>query len=211
MSVIRNIPIGRKFIIAFGIVCVLCLALGTYTFFTFLSIARSTRDVSGHAFPSVVHLSEARSALNLLRRADLDLMLCQTADCTAKYSAMRQNALTGYQTEIKAYEPLISYPGERELYEKVETAFVRYRETSDQAVALMAANKTAEAVERFSSESTVAIFTAVSNSLGEDLKLNATAGLQDADNSTEASSRTLWIEMIATLVIIALCVSSAPF
>ncbi len=52
----------------------------------------------------------------------------------------------------------------------------------------------------------MAIFTAVSNSLGEDLKLNATAGLQDADNSTEASSRTLWIEMIATLVIIALCV-----
>lgn len=206
MSVIRNIPIGRKLVIAFGIVCLLCLALGTYTFFTLLSIAKSTRDVSGHAFPSVIHLSQARGALNVLRRADLDLMLCQTPECTAKYSAVRQNAVADYQAEIKAYEPLISYPGESELYEKVDREFARYMETSDQAVALLAAHKAGEAVDHFSSESTVALFTAVSDSLGDGLKLNATAGMQDANSSTEASSRTIWIEMIATLVIITLCV-----
>ncbi len=119
---------------------------------------------------------------------------------------MRQNAVADYQAEIKAYEPLISYPGERELFEKMDAAFARYLETSDQAVALLAAHKTGEAVDRFSSESTVALFTAVSNFLGDDLTLNATAGMQDANSSTEASSRTTWIEMIATLAIIALCV-----
>jgi methyl-accepting chemotaxis protein len=206
MSAIRNIPIGRKFTIAFGIVCLLCFVLGIYTFFTFFSIAKSTRNVSGNAFPSVIHLSQARGALNVLRRADLDLMLCQTAECTAKYSAMRQNALADYQSEIKAYEPFITYPGERELYEKVDTAFARYLETSDQALALLAAHKTGEAVDRFSSESTVAIFSAVSTSLGDDLKLNAAAGTQDANNSTEASSRAIWIVMSATLMIIALCI-----
>ncbi len=144
--------------------------------------------MSRSAFPSVIHLAQARGALNVLRRADLDLMLCQTAECTAKYSAMRQNALADYRSEIKAYEPFISYPGERELYEKVDTAFARYLETSDQALALLAAHKTGEAVDRFSSESTVAIFSAVSTSLGDDLKLNAAAGTQDANNSTEPAA-----------------------
>jgi methyl-accepting chemotaxis protein len=206
MSAIRNLPIGRKFIIAFGIVCLLCLGLGTYTFFTFLSIAKSTGAVSRSAFPSVIHLAQARGALNGLRRADLDLMLCQTAECTAKNSAIRQNALAEYQAELKAYEPFISYPGERELYEKVDAAFGRYLETSDRALALLAAHNTGEAVDGFSSESTVALFTAVSNFLGEDLKLNAAGGMQDANNSTEASDRAIWIEIIATLMIIALCV-----
>ncbi len=79
MSAIRNIPMGRKFVFAFGIVCLLCLCLGTYTFFTFRSIASSTGEVSGNAFPSVIHLSQAREALNVLRRADIDLMLCPTS------------------------------------------------------------------------------------------------------------------------------------
>jgi methyl-accepting chemotaxis protein len=206
MSAIRNIPIGRKFTIAFGIVCVLCLGLGAYTFFNFLSIAKATEEVSQNAFPSVIHLAQARGALNVLRRADLDLMLCQTSECSAKYSGMRQNALADYQAELKTYEPLIVYPGERELYEKINTAFARYMETSDQALALLTVHKTGEAVDRFSSESTVALFTAVSNSLGEDLKLNATGGMREAGYATVASSRAIWVEMIATLTIIALCI-----
>ncbi len=206
MSAIRNIPIARKFVIAFGIVCVLCLGLGTYTYFTFRSIAKSTEDVSHNAFPSVVHLAQSRGALNTLRRADLDLMLCHTSECSAKYSAMRQKALSDYQTEIKAYEPTISYPGERELYEKLNAAFAGYMETSDRGAALLAAHKTGDAVDAFSSEATVETFNQVSNAIGDDLRLNATQGMDEADSSTMSSHRATWIDALATVLIVALCI-----
>ena len=163
MSAIRNIPIARKMTIAFGIVCILCLLLGAFTTFTFHGISTSTLDVSANGFPSVVHLSEARQYLNVMRLADLDLMRCQKADCTAKYSAMRQEALSQYQAEIKAYESFIADSSERALYEKLTAAFSRYLEAGDQAAALLAANKTGEAVDRFSSEATVNFFSAASN------------------------------------------------
>jgi methyl-accepting chemotaxis protein len=205
MSAIRNLPIGRKFVTAFGIVCLLCLGLGTYTFLTFNSIAGSTADVSKNAFPSVIHLAQARGAANVLRRADLDLMLCQTPVCESKYSAMRQSALSDYRGEIKAYEPLISYAGERDLYETQNAAFAQYLETSDRGVALLASRKTAQAVDQFSSDATVEIFNRVSNTLGDDLKLNAREGMQEAQTSTETSRRATWVNALATALIIALC------
>jgi len=38
-SMIRNIPLARKFSIAFGLVCGLCIVLGSYTFVEFHKIA----------------------------------------------------------------------------------------------------------------------------------------------------------------------------
>ena len=43
MSVYRNIPIGRKFTLAFGLVCALCVGLGIFTFVTFRDIVARTR------------------------------------------------------------------------------------------------------------------------------------------------------------------------
>ena len=71
MSAIRNIPIARKFVIAFGIFCSLCLVLGVYTSLTFHAISTSSIDVSENGFPAVITLSDARGALNRVRLADL--------------------------------------------------------------------------------------------------------------------------------------------
>jgi len=40
MQMIRNLPISRKFTIAFGIVCGLCILLGIYSFFTLRDITQ---------------------------------------------------------------------------------------------------------------------------------------------------------------------------
>lgn len=206
MSAIRNIPIGSKFVIAFGIVCVLCLGLGTYTFLTFRSVANSTQQVSGTAFPGVVHIAQARGALNTLRSADLGLMLCRSAECTAKYSSMRQSALSDYQSEIKLYEPSIGNTGERELFERLTSAFERYMEKSDHAIAFLAEHKNSSAIEQFSSDSTVGLFASASDALGDDLKLNARQGMEKSEYSTNVSLHAIWIEIVATLLIVAMCI-----
>jgi methyl-accepting chemotaxis protein len=130
MSVIRNIPLGRKFVIAFGIVCVLCLVLGVYSLLTFRAIAQKNGNMSQVSFPSVLALAQIRNAANNARREDLNLLLCMTQDCRAPHFAKRQAAWSDYDAGIKLYEPLISNTEERERFEKFSTAFLKYRKIS---------------------------------------------------------------------------------
>jgi hypothetical protein len=62
MSAIRNIPIGRKFTISFGLVCSLCIGLGVYTFFTLRAITQKSTDVSDSSLPSIVYLVQMRGS-----------------------------------------------------------------------------------------------------------------------------------------------------
>jgi methyl-accepting chemotaxis protein len=84
MQWLRNLPVSRKFIFAFGIVCSLCILLGGYTFFIFRGIAAQSADVSENAFPSVISLADVRGAMNVMRRQDLDLLICQTPACLTR-------------------------------------------------------------------------------------------------------------------------------
>ena len=45
MAWLKNLPVSRKFIYAFGIVCGLCIMLGAYSYVTFRSISVKSVDV----------------------------------------------------------------------------------------------------------------------------------------------------------------------
>ncbi|HEY3706421.1 MAG TPA: methyl-accepting chemotaxis protein [Terracidiphilus sp.] len=206
MSVARNISISRKFYLAFGAVCVLCVALGAYTFFTSRSISAMSSDVSINAFPSVIALGDVQSAMNSLRRQDFDALLCQTPDCLAKHQQLRQQALQDYQTALHKYELALSYPGEREAYQKFLQSFGRYLDVSQRASAFMGAGKTGDAMDLLTGEDTVAIFAAALSDSTSILSLNIRLGTGSAQGATRASMRAEWISVTATLSIVALCI-----
>jgi methyl-accepting chemotaxis protein len=204
MSAFRSLPVARKFMVAFGLVCTLCILLGTYTLVTLRSIAKDSANVSDSAIPSVLCLGDIRGALNSVRRQDLDLLLCTTQGCNAEHSKLRQKALSEYATAVKAYEPLISYPGERELYQKFSAALAEYLNLSDQASTALAAGKTSEAFDLLDSSSAVAKFAAVLDATNDDLKLNAKSASDEAHGTTTSSNRATWINSAVTSVIILL-------
>ena len=74
-------------------------------------------EISNKPLPSLIALTDARSGANQVRREDLDLLLCQRADCTTHHLALRQKGIEAYRDAVKTYESGISYPGERELYQ----------------------------------------------------------------------------------------------
>jgi methyl-accepting chemotaxis protein len=141
MQWLRNLPVSRKFTYAFGLVCGLSFLLGTYAFTVFHGISAKCLDVSQNSFPSVVYLSDAREAMNAVRREDLDLMMCQTPDCIAQHSGNRQHALDTYQAKVKGYEPLVTNPGEREIYQKMQATWTQYTQVSDRGLDLVKAGK----------------------------------------------------------------------
>jgi methyl-accepting chemotaxis protein len=147
MSLARNIPVARKMALSFGLVCALCLGLGAYSFFTFGSIVARCGTVSQISFPGGVQVAKIQLAIDLARRSDLALLLCQTPDCTGHNTAQRRQALEDYQAGVKAYEPLIGYPGERELYQRFTIAFNKYLDFSNRANELRLAGKIGEALD----------------------------------------------------------------
>jgi methyl-accepting chemotaxis protein len=202
MSWARNVPVARKFTYTFSIICSLCLLLGAYTFSTLRSITQRSVDMSNDAIPSIVVLSDARGAMNVMRREDLDLMLCQNPACVADNSQKRQTALERYQESLRKYEPLVSYPGERELYEKMQSTFTRYQDISDRGIQAVGAGKNSDAVELLGSQSTIATFSDALEALNGDFELNVKYGMENAQAMSAASYRATWVNIIVTMAIV---------
>ena len=205
MSFLRNLPVSRKFALAFGVVCLLCVLLGAYTFITFRDIAARTEDVSGNAFPSVIQLSDIRSSVNTVRREDLVTLLCTTPACLKEHSQRRLKAFAQYEEAVKAYEPLMDYPGEKEGFAKFKALFARYMEISNRGNALLMANKTGDAVDLLVSDSTVELMPAVLDALSVNVSLNSKQGMQSASQATADSRRSIWVTVAATTLIVLLC------
>ena len=205
MQWLRNLPISRKFFFAFGIVCGLCILLGTYTFLAFRGIAAKNHDVSASSFPSVIYLADIRGGFNTTRRAELAMLLCATPSCTSAFNAKRVNASASYQEAIKTYEPFIAGSQERAIYAKFMVSVTQYREIGDRAMALLAAGKTGDALDLLMSDATVASFDAASAGISEDMQLNAKVGMNEAEDATRSSNRAIWINAVVTLLIVLLC------
>jgi methyl-accepting chemotaxis protein len=205
MSWLRNLPISRKFAYAFGIVCGLCILLGGYTFFTFRSIAKNSADVTENVIPSILALKDIRGAANTLRREDLDLLLCRKPACLTVHGAKRQKGIDDYQADLKLYESLISYSGERVLYQRFNAAFAAYLDTSNRATALLDASKSDDAIDLSSSQATVDSFHLAYTAMDDDLNLNAKFGTDEARLTTQDSNHAQWVNMSATFLIVILC------
>jgi methyl-accepting chemotaxis protein len=204
MSWARNVPIARKFTYAFGAVCALCIFAGGYTSFTLHTIATNSTDVSQNAFPSVAALGNARGAMNVMRRQDLDLMICATPDCVTKNVAERQQAIADYEENLKKYEPLIGYPGEQGLYENMKSTFARYKEVSDRGVALVQSGKSMQALDTLGSDSTIAAFQEAIASVNADIELNVDSGRESANAAAGAARRATAIDASSTTLIVIL-------
>ncbi|HEY1895014.1 MAG TPA: methyl-accepting chemotaxis protein [Terracidiphilus sp.] len=204
MSVFRNIPIARKFTLAFGLVCALCIGLGVFTFYSLRGITAKTTDVSENSLPSIVCLVEMRGELNSVRIEDLDLMLNQRADWVAQHSHERQKALDAFQSKREIYVKLVDPGEERNLYDQSAALFEQYKRVSDRGLALLTEGKTGEALDLMSSDSTVELFGKTVSQLEALLEFNIQEGRTGADLASQASRRAIWINLGVTLLIVAL-------
>jgi len=204
MAWLKNLPVSRKFTIAFGIVCGLCIVLGTYTFFTFKAISAKCEVVSEKHLPALIQIGTIRNGINAERREDLELMLCQTPACSAEHNTRRQKAIADYQNGLKAMEPLL-IPEEVPQYQKFTAAIKQYQDASDRSVSLLSLGKPGDALDILSSD-------AVVSSLGDALatadggfQLHAKLGADASQGATLSGTHATWIASGATLLIVLLC------
>ncbi len=205
MTWVRNQPISRKITYAFGIVCSLSILQGGYTFFAFRSVGAKSVEVRDDALPSIIQLAQSRAAVNNLRREDLDLLLCQNKQCIAKHMSRRNQDIQDFEASMKTYEALLSYPGERELYQKIESAYSVYRETSDRGSQLLSAGKNGDARDLIADDSASAQFHAALDAVNADADLNIKGGEASASGAVDSSHHATWVNLGLTLLIVVLC------
>jgi methyl-accepting chemotaxis protein len=204
MQWLRNLPVSRKFVVAFGIVCCLCVLLGAFTFLTFRRIAANCAVVSGNHFPSLIYIGDIRNSVNAERREDLELMLCQTLACSAEHSAKRQNAIAEYQASLKAMEPFV-IPEEVPQNQKFVAAIKQYQEISDRGVSLLSSGKTGDALDLLSSQAMMASLTDALSAADTGFHIHAKMGMEASQVATDASNHATWINIATTLLIVFLC------
>jgi methyl-accepting chemotaxis protein len=134
------------------------------------------------------------------------LLMCQSPACADEENAARDKAEAELQAALKSYEPTISYPGERETYERFTAAFARYRDAADRSKAFLRAGKTGDALDALTSDAAKSAYADTAAALTEDVALNVKFGLQSSVNVTNGASRATWINVLATVVIVLLCV-----
>ena len=206
MSAIRNIAIGRKFKLAFGIVCLLCTVLGLYSCLTFLEVSKKTRAMDEDFLPSIIHLSDMRGALNLMRRQELDLLVCTSAECLSRHFALRRGAIETFEGKMKLYEPLVDRGEEHNVFDAAVASYTHYRELSDRGSALAMSGKKSEALAVLGSNTAVDQFDQVLTATQSIFDYNVKEGERAAKEDSFVSLRAAWIEAFATILIILLCI-----
>lgn len=183
MNFFRNLPISRKFLVAFGIVCLLCIVQGVFSISGILRINTDTNHLTVNSLPSIRSLIAVQQQLNMYRRSDLGFYLCPTDACRAEYLQKRSKALSDYQEALRQYESLISSQKERDLYQDFSGAFSKYLAVSDQIFSLYANGKKDEARAMIMSDESLAPCLVAISKLAEDVEVNFQEGVATGDSA----------------------------
>ena len=176
MSALRNLPIARKLFFGFGSVCLLTAVLGATALFSFHRVNANVDEIVTNDMPSVKVLAEIRIKADAIRRSDAMIALCDTAACSEKYRGRRQKAIDGYKSALVVYEPLVSYPGERELYTSFRDEVAQYMQMSDEFITLVDAGKLDEGRRLVTGSKAVDLFDAYNAAIEQDQILNEKMG-----------------------------------
>jgi methyl-accepting chemotaxis protein len=137
MRILRNLPVARKFYCAFGLIFMLCAALGLITLAGMSKINRSSLALANVALPTAQAVADMTSAMQTYRRADMGILLCDTAECVSGYLDRRRMAEAKLQDGRARYMAASVDGTQRKLVDSASNEFEMYRQASDATIALL--------------------------------------------------------------------------
>jgi len=203
---LKDMKLSQKFFYAFGAVCLLCLVLGASALLGFIKINTEVVDLAKNALPSVTVLGDVRYAIAAVRRADALMVNCESTQCVDTYKTRRSKFIDMYKTAATKYEPMVSYPGERELYQAFSSKMAVYLESSDKLVALIDQGKVEDARKMISDPELRKIYDDATVAAEQDMDLNEKYGNEDGDRALATGSSLIWMAAILMVVVSGACI-----
>ncbi len=194
MTALRQLSIGGRLAAAFLMACLLVLLTGGAGLLSMSRMGDSADDVSGNWLPSVQVLSRIDATVNTERRALMRHIL--ETDAAAKATQLKRIDDIRTQTLptlLSEYEPMISSPEERALFQDIRTQLDAYHATVDPVLAQSNRGDEglAEARQLLNGASSKT-YLALAATLEKDTKLNAEGARQAVKSAHAAYRQAQW-------------------
>ncbi len=208
MKWFRNLKIGKKLGLGFGLVLVLTAGLGVFALLQLSKVNGSTVDIATNWLPGVRTLGKLNFDTSAMRRDTLNYIVA--TDKRPHYEEKINVELNTITDDEKSYEPLISSDSERAMYQGYRAAWQKYLAVNERMKQLAEQNKNTEAIILAQSEGSRA-FEAAGKYLQEDINLSEKGAADSAKtaNGIYLSSRYWVIGMLAGAVLIGLMIAVA--
>ena len=197
MSMFWNLPVARKFVLAFGSICIFCALLGAIALWGLSKMNDSSNSLAQIALPSAHNLAQMESAMQIYRRADMGILLCDTEDCAAYYLKTRQRVSAQFEAAGNAYRQGGAVSEESTAVESASTEFDRYTQASDRTVTLLRGGDKAQAGKLTVGDNAL-IFRKADADLAKAIEANTRASRQLCLNAT-ATYRSARMMALGTL------------
>jgi methyl-accepting chemotaxis protein len=203
---LQDLKLSRKFGVGFASVCALCVILGISALVGFIRISAEVSDLVSNTIPSMKALGDVRYAIASVRRGDALAATCTDAACVETYRKRHEQFLKQYNDAMAVYEPMVSYPGEKELFESFRNGMRTYMEGSAQIFSLLDGGQRDEVVKVLNDKALRASYQAASDAAEQDMALNMRYGSEHGASVIQAAHWQVLLAAILMAVAIVLCV-----
>jgi len=183
MGPLKDLRISRKFACAFGLIILLTTLLGVAAVVALNKSNDATTDLVTNSLPSVKVLGEIRFYASAIRRTEGYASLCEDSACVQLYTAKRKDSVAKFDAAMEKYAPMVSYPGERELYDTIQQNLAVYRPIGVKAMELLSDGKKEDAARLLTSPEGRNPYDAMVAAIAADCDLNDKFGTDEGNAS----------------------------
>jgi len=189
----RNLKIGKKLGLGFGVIEVLQLALGIFAVIHLSKVNSSTVDIATNWLPGIRALDGLKYDVSVARRGEKDCILANEKKDIEANEAKLNRRLDVVLDDQKRYESLISSGEDRQIYDDFRARWDESLAVTKRVVLLAEQNKDSEAFALQEAEGKAA-FEAATKVLQDALDLNHRRVEKAAkEGATTYSSSRYWV------------------
>jgi len=191
MQTFLNLKLRTKLAFSFVVVLALTTFLGVFSLTKLAAVRATTVDMAENWLPAMRDLADMRNELANVRRAQYRMVIAKNDEGRAE---PRQAIQAGYQAFKKfqsKYEPTITSPEEKKIYEAVLAATDEYSKSDPEVEQLFKQGNVAGATD-YTMASQKALYEKASASINDDISLNNDGADKANKLSTEIYSSSRW-------------------
>ncbi|TXM93764.1 methyl-accepting chemotaxis protein [Methylobacterium sp. WL116] len=207
-----NLSLKATLSVAFGLLALICAAQGTLSILKLAGIRHSVVQVTTNWLPSVIATNEIRAATSEVRIKQLRLLSlsdtpARLAENEAQLAAMHDKLAAAR----RVYEPMVSSPEERALYDAFAMVWGRFERTDAEMRRLMEAGRQAAALTLMSASEAVSLYNDARAALQRNVALNEGGARRDADAATAEIGAATTAAYVAVVLALATAIAAAAF
>jgi len=173
----------------FGVLAIIAGIQGGVSIFELSGIRHGVKEISGNWLPSVASVNQIRAEVDQVRIKQYRLLTTSVrADQRSSTKQQYEVAIGKVAEARKRYEPLISSPEERALYEAFRSSWTRYEQIGADVLRLVDAGQFPEAQEVLTNDQNLKLYDKLREELNRNVALNEQGAQRDADAMSDSAN-----------------------